>query len=89
VFLSGREDSGQCRADSIQWIQDHIAVHPITLFMRSEGDHRPDDIIKEELYRSHIEPVYDVQFIFDDRDRVVQMWRRIGLTCFQVANGDF
>lgn len=89
VFLSGREDSGLCRADSMLWIQANIAVHPITLFMREEGDHRADDIIKEELYRAHIEPVYDVQFVFDDRNRVVQMWRRIGLTCFQVADGDF
>jgi hypothetical protein len=26
---------------------------------------------------------------FDDRDRVVQMWRAAGVTCFQVAPGEF
>jgi len=27
--------------------------------------------------------------VFDDRDRVVKMWRDVGVTCFQVADGEF
>ena len=27
--------------------------------------------------------------VFDDRDRVVNMWRRNGVVCAQVAPGDF
>lgn len=27
--------------------------------------------------------------VFDDRARVVRMWRKAGITCFQVAPGDF
>ena len=27
--------------------------------------------------------------IFDDRNKVVNMWRSLGITCLQVANGDF
>ena len=27
--------------------------------------------------------------VADDRQKVVDMWREIGLTCFQVAPGDF
>ena len=27
--------------------------------------------------------------VFDDRDKVVQMWRENGVPCFQVAKGDF
>ncbi|WP_457852111.1 phosphatase domain-containing protein [Mycolicibacterium conceptionense] len=34
-------------------------------------------------------PRYTVAGIFDDRNRVVDMWRRLGLACFQVAEGDF
>jgi len=27
--------------------------------------------------------------VFDDRDKVVKMWRNQGLRCCQVAEGDF
>ena len=32
---------------------------------------------------------FDVKFVLDDRDQVVEMWRDMGLPCFQVAPGDF
>jgi hypothetical protein len=31
----------------------------------------------------------NIMCVFDDRDKVVNMWRRNGLTCLQVADGDF
>jgi len=39
---------------------------------------------------AHIKGKYTIRFVIDDRDRVVQMWRReLGLPCFQVNYGDF
>lgn len=70
------------------WLRDN-GIRFDRIIMRPHGDHRDDDIIKEELYRAHIEGLYDVEFVLDDRDRVVNMWRRIGLRCFQVQPGDF
>ena len=33
---------------------------------------------------------YDVAGVLDDRDQVVKMWRNeLGLTCLQVAEGNF
>lgn len=101
LFCSGRED--RCRKETKQWLIDnwfwkdgfplwspsYIDNLDNYLFMRETGDRRADNIIKEELYRKHIEPHYNVLYVFDDRDRVVQMWREIGLTCLQVANGNF
>jgi hypothetical protein len=57
--------------------------------MRRSGDNRCDSIVKEEIYREHIEGKYNVLAVFDDRDRVVDMWRRLGLLCLQVYYGDF
>jgi hypothetical protein len=57
--------------------------------MRSNGDYRSDEIVKEELFRARIQPRYSVGGVIDDRNRVVKMWRRIGLVCFQVAEGEF
>ena len=31
----------------------------------------------------------NVEAVFDDRQKVVDMWREIGLTCMQVAPGNF
>jgi hypothetical protein len=87
VFVSGREDS--CREKTAAWITWHVGIADPLLFMRKSGDYRKDDVVKEEIYRAHIEPFYDVLFVLDDRTRVVQAWRRLGLTCLQVADGDF
>jgi hypothetical protein len=57
--------------------------------MREAGDHRPDWIVKKEIYNNLISKEFDVKLVFDDRQQVVDMWRSIGLTCFQVAEGNF
>lgn len=59
------------------------------LLMRQWNDFRSDDIIKEEIFWEHIAPYYNVECAFDDRDRVVEMWRRIGVNCAQVNFGEF
>lgn len=43
---------------------------------------------KSELFDKHIRGRYFVDFVLDDRNQVVNFWRHIGLTCFQVAEGD-
>lgn len=59
------------------------------LFMRQDGDMRNDVIVKYEIYRDKIHGKYKVDFVFDDRRKVVNMWRKQGLKCFQVADGEF
>jgi hypothetical protein len=88
VFLSGREDS--CRQVTIDWIQWHVfgADYTVELHMRPTGDYRRDDVIKEELYKEFILP-RKVAYVLEDRNRNVAMWRSLGLTCLQVADGDF
>lgn len=57
------------------------------LFMRSGGDGRPDTVVKQEIL--DYLPKDRIKFVLDDRDSVVKMWRDNGLTCLQVAPGDF
>ena len=59
------------------------------LYMRKTGDYRDDIIIKEEIYKEHIEPSYNVLFAIDDRKKVANMWRKLGLVCLHCAEGDF
>lgn len=49
----------------------------------------PDDELKQWWLDSLFTDKNDIFAVFDDRKKVVDMWRRNGLTCFQVADGDF
>jgi len=83
-IFSGRSD--EVHRETVKWLEDFdIPYH--YLRMRPAGDFTPD----EELKRQWIEEydLADILCVFDDRAKVVQMWRELGLACFQVAPGDF
>lgn len=86
IFMSGRSD--EFREVTEGWLHDHdfIADH---LYMRAAGDKRKDSIVKHELFNEHVRGRYNIAGVFDDRNQVVEMWRAIGLTVFQVADGNF
>lgn len=86
IMVSGRDNG--CRKETQQWLSDHSIGYE-DLFMRPDGDKRKDSIVKREIYEREIKPKYNVLFVLDDRDQVVEMWREQGLTCLQVAEGDF
>ena len=66
-----------------------LFLRPIGLLMRPDDDNRSDAIVKEEIYLNQIKPRYKVFMVFDDRNKVVDMWRKHGLVCHQVADGNF
>lgn len=86
ILLSGRDSV--CRPETIKWLDCH-GIWWDKLIMRPEGDMRKDSIVKRELFDEHVREQYDVLFVLDDRNQVVEMWRSLGLTCLQVAPGDF
>jgi hypothetical protein len=87
VFVcTGRDDSS--RDVSQGWLDEH-GIDVDGLFMRRTGDRRDDSIIKKEMLDEIRALGYNPVLAFDDRDRVVKMWRENGVRCFQVAPGDF
>ncbi len=48
----------------------------------------PDEILKKDMLDTFVD-IDDVFLVVDDRDKVVKMWRDLGLNTFQVAPGDF
>jgi predicted kinase len=86
IFMSGRTTG--CYAATFDWLvgQD---IPVLGLYMRAVGDTRDDRLVKADLFKQHILGNLNVRFVLDDRDKVVKMWRDIGLTCLQVAPGDF
>lgn len=90
VFFSGRD--AVCRPETTAWLNQYFGwrADEYELFMRPERDNRKDSIVKHELFDGHIAGRYYVEFVVDDRQQVVDMWRRVvGLTCVQVDYGDF
>ncbi|GAB3152599.1 hypothetical protein GCM10027290_43610 [Micromonospora sonneratiae] len=87
VFCSGRDDS--CRTVTEGWLAEHVGVPYLALHMRALGDTRKDSVVKKEIFEREIRDHYRVVGVFDDRMQVVRMWRDLGLTVFQVADGDF
>lgn len=94
IFMSGRTDG--CRTDTEVWLLKHVfGTEMMTpklrapLFMRASGDMRPDSVVKLELFNAHIRYQYKIRLALDDRDSVVALWRSLGITCMQVAPGNF
>ncbi len=87
-FFSGRDETAHEQTD--MWLGHHFC-YDYTLYMRKEGDNRPDDQVKQEML-DDARKTHDIIATFDDRNRVVDMWRANGITCFQVCSreqGDF
>ena len=89
---SGR--SAEVMNETLEWLHLRVGLseesEEVRLVMRREGDFTPD----EQLKRAWLEamPEYDrrrLVCVFDDRDKVVAMWRAAGVCCCQVAPGAF
>jgi len=85
-IVSGRSDIVE--TETRTWIKS-VAIHAYNLHMRKNGDHRPDYKIKSELLKNNPQWTTGNTIIFDDRTQVVNMWRKEGFTCYQVATGNF
>lgn len=77
ICLSGRDS--QCREQTKEWL-DGYAFDYKELYMRGEGDMRPDTEIKEELFWEHIADNYNVIAVVDDRPCMVRHWYEMGIT---------
>lgn len=86
---SGRMET--VRDETIQWFEQYDVLHLIKgLRMRPAKDYTADHELKQSWLQS-ITPADRRRLVcvFDDRQQVVDMWRRNGLVCCQVAPGDF
>ncbi len=84
-IVSGRSDVATLETRG--WLKKYdVPFHH--LLMRSASDNRADHVLKREWALQYDFPG-TVAAVFDDRNSVVDMWRNLGIPCFQVAQGDF
>ena len=103
VIFSGRNDRGFDA--TVQWLNDFkvpfdlLVMRPDKFKDKSwpiaDGNpatpdmrFMPDEILKKVMLDTFVD-INDVFLVVDDRDKVVKMWRDLGLNTFQVAPGDF
>jgi hypothetical protein len=90
VFSTGR--STDIYQETKDWLENNglFGIYA-RIYMRPEGDHREDSVVKSELLDMIIDdyPEEKIMGVFEDRQQVVDMYRARGLRVFQVAKGDF
>jgi FMN phosphatase YigB (HAD superfamily) len=94
-LFSGRNDT--VRQQTIEWLHKYtpfsmgqLEMYPELLTMRPEGDYTEDHLMKQDWLHHMLQEDRDrLVCVFDDRKRVVDMWRANGVPCFQVAAGEF
>jgi hypothetical protein len=82
--------SGRCesvRKKTIQWLEDNLfrigyGCWDSILKMRPIGDSTPDEVLKEKWLDEALEQGKTIKMVFDDRPKVVKMWRRRGIFVF-------
>lgn len=80
---TGRSD--KVAEKTAAWLQSH-GLHGFRMRSRAAGDHTADyDLKASWLEECGRKP----DLVFEDRARVVAMWRSHGIVCCQVAPGDF
>ena len=90
VIWSGRQDV--VREKTELWLsrQCGINIEYPYLLMRPEGVSTPDAKLKQQWLVDMLEEDRErLVGVFDHRNKVVEMWRKAGLVCFQAAPGDF
>jgi len=93
VYCTGRKES--VRQKTKEWIGEYVHGNKLVLpfdsylLMRKDGDFRHDTEAKPELLKEARISLDDIAFVLEDRNSMVKKWRELGLTCLQVAEGDF
>ena len=82
ILLTGRDE--RASEGTKAWLKKH-GIHWDKLYMKQKGSFEKSTISKHRSYIEEILPKYNVLFSLDDEDKIVAMWRAIGLTCLQVS----
>lgn len=89
IILSGRSKATKDATKT--WLNKFGVPFDILKMRPTSNDFKfmPDDKLKQMWLDQLFTNKDDILCVFDDRQKVVDMWRANGLTCMQVAPGDF
>lgn len=67
-----------------KWLETNN-VYYNKLYMRGSFQYMKGYVWKEKLYREEIEPNYDIICVLEDKEECANMYRKLGLHCWLVA----
>ena len=83
IVVSGRSD--YYKEQTIKWLTDNEIFYD-EIYMRKYKDHRDDAVVKGEI-AYEILKTHRILGVFDDRQRVVNMWIQRGIWVFDCGQG--
>ena len=87
IIFSGRSDKTKFTTRS--WLSNNrVPFQKLVMRPHKTMNFIPDEILKKDMLDKHAD-IDDIFLVVDDRNKVVKMWRSLGLTVFQVADGNF
>ncbi len=87
IIVTARPETEQVRKDTLEWLErNKITYHKI--FFRAKNDHREDAIVKSEILDIILEAGHNIHTVYDDRPKVVAMWKSRGLNVIDCGTGE-
>jgi len=83
IVVTGRPAHYRKRTE--KWLNNN-GIRCLRLFMRPDGDHRPDYTVKEEVLRAF--PKGRIVLALDDRGPVCDMWEKNGIRCIRIQSDE-
>ena len=88
AIFSGRSDKTEHTTRS--WLtRNRVPFHSLVMRPHKTMNFVSDEVLKKHMLDNAPFHIDDVFLVVDDRQKVVDMWRDLGLTVFQVAEGNF
>ncbi len=82
-FVTARPE--RTRGVTMEWLNKYCPAYD-RLYMRADGDTRPDTEVKKDIYEQNFD--HPPVFVLEDRQRVVKMWKSLGLRVLDVGPGE-
>jgi len=86
IICTGRPE--KYRELTEKWLKDHGIFYKELRMRPDDETSRPDFEVKQDMLNDILK-TRTVRLAVDDRQQVVDMWRRNGIVCYQCDVGDF
>ena len=87
VIFSGRSD--KTATATLSWLSENkVPFNKLVMRPHDTMGFVPDEVLKKDMLDKHLD-INDIFMVVDDRQKVVDMWRSLGLICLQAAEGNF
>jgi FMN phosphatase YigB (HAD superfamily) len=86
IGLTGRNE--RYRNETLDWL-DTYEICLSELLMRPDDNYQPDHELKPQMLAAAGVKPQQVWLVLEDRDKVVEAWRNLGFSCWQVRPGGY